>query len=61
MPWYDEVVSWPIERKAGRWELPEQPGLGVTVNEEVIAKHPFQQEMLHTRNAVMADGTIVDW
>jgi galactonate dehydratase len=27
----------------------------------VIAKHPFQQEILHARNAVMPDGTIADW
>ena len=59
--WYDEVVTWPIERKPGRWDLPELPGLGVTVNEDIIAKHPFQQEVLHARNAVMADGTVVDW
>ena len=59
--WYDDVVTWPITRRPGRWDAPEMPGLGVTVNEDVIAKHPFKQEVLHARNAVMPDGTVVDW
>lgn len=61
VPWYGEVVQWPIERHAGRWDVPQKPGLGVEVDEAVIARHPFQQEILHARNAVMPDGTIVDW
>ena len=59
--WYDDVVTWPIKRRPGRWDAPELPGLGVTVNEEIIAAHPFKQEILHARNAVMPDGTVVDW
>ncbi|MFD2055946.1 galactonate dehydratase [Mesorhizobium calcicola] len=59
--WYDDVVTWPIDRKPGRWDVPDLPGLGVTVNEDVIARHPFKQEVLHARNAVMPDGTVVDW
>lgn len=59
--WYDDVVQWPITRQSGRWALPEKPGLGLEVNEDVIAKHPFKQEVLHARNAVMPDGTAVDW
>jgi len=61
VPWYGEVVQWPIERKPGRWDVPEKPGLGIEVNEAVIAEHPFLQEVLHARNAVMPDGTIADW
>lgn len=61
VPWYDEVVQWPIERRPGRWDRPEKPGLGIEVNEKVIAEHPFEQEVLHARNAVLSDGTIVDW
>ncbi|WP_323768764.1 galactonate dehydratase [Marinovum sp.] len=61
VPWYDDVVQWPIERKPGHWALPEKPGLGLEVDEAEIARHPFEQEVLHTRNAVMADGTVVDW
>jgi len=61
VPWYGDVVGWPIDRKPGRWDCPEKPGLGIEVNEAEIAKHPFEQEVLHTANAVMPDGTIVDW
>jgi galactonate dehydratase len=61
VPWYDTVVTWPITRRPGRWDLPELPGLGLEVNEDVIRAHPFQPDILHTRNAVMPDGTVVDW
>lgn len=61
VPWYDAVVEWPIERRPGRWDLPEKPGLGLEVNEDEIARHPFEQEILHARNAVLPDGTAVDW
>ncbi len=61
VPWYGAVVEWPIERLPGRWGLPEKPGLGIEVNEAEIARHPFEQEILHARNAVLPDGTIVDW
>ena len=61
VPWYDTVVEWPIERRPGRWDLPEKPGLGIEVNEAEIARHPFKQEILHATNAVLPDGTIVDW
>ncbi len=61
VPWYDDVVTWPIERTPGRWGLPEKPGLGVEVNLAEVAAHPFAQEVLHARNAVLPDGTVVDW
>ncbi|WP_306118198.1 MULTISPECIES: galactonate dehydratase [unclassified Roseitalea] len=61
VPWYDEVVGWPIERRPGRWDIPDMPGLGIEVNEDAIAAHPFEQEVLHARNAVLDDGTVVDW
>lgn len=61
VPWYDAVVQWPIDRRPGRWDLPEKPGLGIEVNEAEIAKHPFEQEILHATNAVLPDGTVVDW
>lgn len=61
VPWYDDVVEWPIARRPGRWDIPEKPGLGIEVNEAEIARHPFQQEVLHATNAVLPDGTVVDW
>ncbi len=61
VPWYDDVVQWPISRRAGSWELPEKPGLGLEVDEAVLAAHPFAPDILHTRNAILSDGTVADW
>lgn len=61
VPWYDDVVAWPIKCVPGRWDLPTAPGLGITVNEDLIESHPFQQEPIATQVAKGADGTILDW
>lgn len=62
VPWYDEVVlRTPVKLMDGCWSVPEAPGLGIEINEQEAAKHPFKQEPLHTQNAIIADGTIVDW
>lgn len=61
VPWYFDVVQGPIRMIDGFWQLPEAPGLGVEVDEAVCARHPFAQEVIHTTNAVLEDGTIVDW
>ena len=61
VPWYFDVVDGPIRMVDGHWQVPEKPGLGIEVDEAVAAKHPFAQEVMHATNAVMEDGTIVDW
>jgi len=61
VPWYSEVVRGPIRMVDGFWQVPEAPGLGVEVDEGSCARHPFAPEVIHTRNAVLDDGTIVDW
>lgn len=61
VPWYGEVVHWPVERGPGRWDKPMLPGLGIEVDERVIDSHPFAPDILHTREAVLGDGTVVDW
>ena len=61
VPWYFDVVRGPIRMVDGFWQVPDAPGLGVEVDERAIAAHPFEQEILHTTNAVLDDGTIVDW
>ena len=40
---------------------PEAPGLGVEVDEAACSRHPFAPKVMHTQNAVLDDGTIVDW
>ncbi|RRH91182.1 galactonate dehydratase [Mesorhizobium tamadayense] len=61
VPWYFEVVKGPIRMVDGCWQVPEAPGLGVEVDEAVAGRHPYKPEVMHTTNAVLADGTIVDW
>lgn len=61
VPWYHEVVRGPIRMVDGCWQVPEGPGLGIEVDERAAARHPFAQEVLHTANAVLPDGTVVDW
>lgn len=61
VPWYFDVVQGPIRRVDGFWQVPEEPGLGIHVDEAECARHPYAQEVMHTQNAVMADGTLVDW
>ncbi len=61
VPWYSEVVRGPIRMADGFWQVPETPGLGVNVDEAACARHPFAPEVIHTRNAVLDDGTVVDW
>ena len=59
--WYDDVVSTPMRRDGSQWRVPTEPGLGVEVDEREAAKHPYQPEVAHSRDAVLADGTVVDW
>ncbi|PPE79369.1 galactonate dehydratase [Kaistia algarum] len=61
VPWYFDVVQGPIRMVDGYWQVPEAPGLGIEVDEAVCDRHPFAQEVLHTQNAVLGDGTVVDW
>jgi galactonate dehydratase len=61
VPWYFEVVQGPIHMVEGFWQVPEAPGLGIEVDEGVCAAHPFAPEVMQTKNAILDDGTIVDW
>jgi galactonate dehydratase len=61
VPWYFEVVRGPIRLVDGHWEVPEAPGLGIEVDEAACARHPYAPEIMHTTNAVLSDGTVVDW
>jgi galactonate dehydratase len=61
VPWYFDVVHGPIEMVEGFWQVPTAPGLGIEVDMKECARHPFEPEAPHTVNAVLDDGTIVDW
>ncbi|MBT3604782.1 MAG: D-galactonate dehydratase, partial [Candidatus Latescibacteria bacterium] len=51
--------SYTVE-KTGRIVRPsDAPGLGIEINEEEVAKHPFEQELL--QRVFYADGSVGDW
>lgn len=61
VPWYEDVVRGPIKMVDGYWLVPEDPGLGVEVDERACMTHPFAPEVQHATNAIYNDGTVVDW
>ncbi len=61
VPWRDEVVNWgfSIQKEGQLVRLSDRPGLGVEINEDAIAKHPFEQEVL--QRSFNKDGSVTDW
>jgi galactonate dehydratase len=43
-PWEKDIVIHPVEVVNGYIEIPERPGLGIDLNLEEIARHPYRQE-----------------
>ena len=61
VPWRRDVVTegFTVE-PTGRFVRPsERPGLGIEIDEAVVAKHPFQQEQL--QRTFYPDGSVGDW
>lgn len=56
-----DVVEHSLETRDGYWLKTERPGLGVEVNEQEAAKHPFRQEVMHPLTNRAADGAVLDW
>src|SRR5262249_19505876 len=46
-----EVLQKPIRWEAGYVIPPSEPGLGVELNEDVIARHPYREQSLHLEMA----------
>lgn len=59
--WRGEVVRQTLDHEHGYWLKPEAPGLGVEVDEEAAARHPYRVEVHHPSIARAADGAILDW
>ncbi len=61
VPWRSDIVEEGFEIiKEGRIVKPNtKPGLGITINEEEIKKHPFKQELL--KRHFYSDGSVGDW
>ena len=61
VPWRQDVVEegFTVEPK-GRIVRPNtRPGLGITINEKAVKKHPFQPEMM--QRVFYKDGSVGDW
>lgn len=59
VPWRDDVVGGGLPVVDGHILPPAEPGLGISVDEEEAAKHPFQQEVL--MQWWHGDGAVADW
>jgi galactonate dehydratase len=61
VPWRWDVVRHSLRSEGGYWMPSDTPGLGVEVNEEAAARHPFQQEVIHATTVRAHDGAVLDW
>ena len=61
MPWRAEVAttSHRIDPDGMKAYPSEQPGLGVEIDLDVVAQHPFEPELL--QRVFYADGSVGDW
>ncbi len=61
VPWREDIVTWGFEvEKEGRIVRPNtKPGLGVEIDEDKVANHPFKQEL--PQRSYYADGAVGDW
>ncbi len=61
VPWRQDVVEEGYTiLPEGRIVLPNQkPGLGITINEDEVRKHPFEQEL--PQRSFYRDGSVGDW
>ncbi len=61
VPWRSDVVREGFEvEQQGRIVRPNQrPGLGIEIDENEVAKHPFEQEEL--QRVFYPDGSVGDW
>jgi galactonate dehydratase len=61
VPWRCEVVkdAHPLNVQGRTVGPANQPGLGVEINEQAVAKYPFKQELL--QRVFYPDGSVGDW
>nr|WP_272212675.1 enolase C-terminal domain-like protein [Marinicella sp. W31]MDC2878588.1 enolase C-terminal domain-like protein [Marinicella sp. W31] len=62
VPWFTDICNaYPLDLVDGFWHAPEAPGLGIEINEEEAARHPFEQEVIPAMEACLTDGTVAHW
>jgi galactonate dehydratase len=60
VPWRFDVVRTNMRSENGYWLPPQEPGLGVEINEKEARKHPFQPEILE-QMVFHDDGSVAEW
>jgi galactonate dehydratase len=59
VPWRTEILDEQLELDSGWVTPPTRPGLGVEVDEDVAARHPYKPEPQLT--SLHTDGSVADW
>jgi galactonate dehydratase len=57
--WRDEILINPVVVKDGWVEIPNEPGLGTDLNEDVCRAHPAKS--IHLPALWHDDGSVADW
>ena len=60
MPWHDKVQKKPLKIVDGYYELPTEPGLGIDLDEEVIASRPFNRNRGYFGSWNADDNSVAD-
>lgn len=60
MPWHEKVQKKPLRIVDGYYELPSEPGLGIDLDEDVIASHPFSQRHEYVGAWNADDNSVAD-
>jgi len=47
IPWRNEAILPPLRIEDGYAYVPEKPGLGVEINEEIVSKYPYKESYLN--------------
>jgi galactonate dehydratase len=55
VPWRAVICNEQIRFAAGRMTIPDAPGLGIELNEEAIARHPYEPRDLRHYNGRLTD------
>jgi galactonate dehydratase len=61
VPWRQDIVQegFIVEKQGRLVRANTRPGLGITINEAEVKKHPFQQEL--PQRVFYRDGSVGDW
>ena len=57
--WRNEVITEPLQVKEGFLDLPQKPGWGIKLNEELCRNHP--KISIHLPRLFREDGAVSDW